>query len=595
MDNSKRFSMRLIYSILFFLLSFCVGAQEFGTLNRIVNDGIAARGLHYYDNTTATTTEINEALTYGVVGVHFIDKWNEIETSNGVYDFSNLYDNCLRFANAGLYYTIQINTGPDAPISGATDWLADLGVSTFTTSGGNENGPYPDYYSTLYETKLHALFDALNEYIHDNFSAAMQRYLVAQYVVLGSTGDTGPWKGNSCTPSNCLGYSDDNTWKDWSMEQVGYAQQSIYNARLTHSVGYNEGNNHESLDRMYGISPFYFAKNGEYSHDINFLGETVTDRSKLIKFFLRGEAQDDILNTTHAHRDGFQMIISALCAGMDYFNVTGGWFNQVIESGESEADHRMTDYFVKYAPHNLAASSKKAFIQLADKFSFDDLDRFPEGVTYGDLIGNSTGYNNRLASINNDATLGETFKQWARIDAVRDFINSSRITAVSNYAVTQGAPAYNPSANTLAYGNPYGYSQFSNYEFHISQTNPRTTSKGAWLVGSDTSVFGQYGRKFNASGDVMSFDVDDKWAGGATSKSVDITVTYYNEGTGTWKLFARTSVGISEIFSVTNTNTTKWKQRTATVNMALGTSVDFTLNYISGDNTIFSMIELETQ
>lgn len=583
--------MRKFLPILFLLTTLLSSAQGPFADHRVQRQ-LELRGVWGYGQNVSNSL-IAKYKRYGVKGIHKIGLWKDLEPINGGYDLINFAADVKRFVDSGLYVTIQLGAGNDAPISGSTHWLVDLGVDTFYSIGGNDNGPWPDSYNPVYKNRLTRLYDTVYKKIKATLPANKLKYVIGHYGVFGSTGDIAPYKGDCNSPSNCYGIADDDTWVEFEFEMLDSIKKAINRSSMLMVASVNTANDHRMLDQFAQQHPFGMDKAGDLSHDMLFTAEKLL--YEIPKTNKRGEVQGYPLDPTEPYQDDWQTFVVAVCGRLDYLNLPIGYFNNILQGSDTEPDPRVSGIFATYAPHNEVTTATKAFIQLADKIDYADSSRFPTN-TFGAMIEPSRYniYTNQLNTINS-SDKGESNKKFLRLNLIETHLNSARETAINAWAATYGA-TMSGKAGGDQHSIDCGVGMMKNHELHVTQIDPDNTSEGAYRVGGDTSIYGRFARKFNTAGDPMTFDIDNKWAGGRTSANIRYTITYLDNNNGVWALYAKQAPVMTEQLQVTNTNTGKWKQATVTVSgELLGTADDFALNYISGAKTTFSIIELAIQ
>jgi hypothetical protein len=496
-------------------------------------------------------------------GYHVTRLWSEIETSDGVYNWTALDNDLDEIEAAGLYASVQIQVGPSAPS------FVMSGAGTYTTTSGT----YPKYYSAYYKTKYYALLQAAAIHL------ATRPEVLAWQIAEGSTGDTGPdhgtlsvqYVGDPLVPQS----STEPKWKTFRYDAWA-AADSYLTTPLRLLI--NTGNDGEDVEYVRNTYPTAWIKAGDVSHSSIFSGSALYfDRPVMVS---RGEVQGDIFNSTHEMKDAFQLAVSAVTLNLSMFNTPGGWYNQMIGS-----DRRPNYFFNKYANDTAAETSTKAFIQMGRLVSLDDLTVWPED-TYGNLVTNTTDYNNTINSINNNTSWGATYKNVKKLKARQQYINATRRTNIINANSSNGS-LYNPTT-TNDYENDFVFSAPQYYSKFIA-TNPNSI-KPFYRQGSDTSMYGRLCAEIN--GTEISFDIDNAWASHATTANIQFDVWYLDDGAASWSIQANTGTGMMDVATQTNTGTGKWLKKTATVNnMVLGTSTDFKLKY-SSSTTKFTLIEI---
>ena len=140
-----------------------------------------------------------------------------------------------------------------------------------------------------------------------------------------------------------------------------------------------------------------------------------------------------------------------------------------------------------------------------------------------------------------------------------------------------------------------------NYHRFLYQIDPSGESIGWWHVGSNNWPYGRFARSFQASTgrNAMYFGLDNRFINDKSQAySIRISVTYYDEGNGTWELLYNDPlIGVRSAVSVTCFNTPTWKkvqlEFSAILNGGLEKGADLILRRVSGSDTKFHMIELD--
>ena len=140
-----------------------------------------------------------------------------------------------------------------------------------------------------------------------------------------------------------------------------------------------------------------------------------------------------------------------------------------------------------------------------------------------------------------------------------------------------------------------------NYHRFLYQIDPPAESIGWWHVGSNDWPYGRFARSFQSSTgrNAMYFRLDDRFISDKKkAHKVKVSVTYFDEGNGTWRLLFRDPViGVRSAVSVTCDNTARWKKVQleffAVFNNGLGNGADLVLRHVGGSDTKFHMIELD--
>lgn len=111
--------------------------------------------------------------------------------------------------------------------------------------------------------------------------------------------------------------------------------------------------------------------------------------------------------------------------------------------------------------------------------------------------------------------------------------------------------------------------------------------------------YGRYARRFdhNAGMNEMFFELDDNfYSNSQSANEATISVTYF-DGNGNWALNYFDGKNKQRAYQVKGNNTKRWITKTIKLNgyftNSLKRNADITLEYLSGDDTYFALIELE--
>ena len=528
------------------------------------------------------TSNIPDLLPYGIKGWLIAIQAKEINPTAGVYDFETWVgeqiDNLI--AN-DLQGGIIVTFGPVTP-----DYkMAQVG--TFTTAGGNDDGPYPYYFNPVYISWYYDFYQRLCTYIagmSDLRKSVLQFIQVAE----GSTGDTGPYKGTP-VDYNWDGQTSisDADWSDF--RHAAWAQFSIYNAPNASfcKMLLNPGNDNEEIDYQQDTYPDAYFKNGITSHQLGFDGETVVsernviDRGEMQGFWESDDWQEAPLQLNWA------LFCSFIALNLDIPNAPSGFINQAHGDNTD-----LWDFGQRYIGEDITAGiGMIAFRDMPDMAS----DRFPV-VPYGPVIdpARQGAYNSRVNKINTDYADKPSYQAWLLNNAIVTYFNEDRgndIAADLAFTGAQWAPG-NP------YLNSFGIGMLLNYEMFLYQYDPNNTSVGGYNVGpmSSTDLYGHYTRRtdFANGKDEMFLFIDEQLVGDA-SYTLTLRITYLDTGVNEWSLNYRDEYGPVAAFTNTNTGTGEWIQRTVTISNLQGKAytheTDFSLKYESGDDVHFAMVE----
>lgn len=494
--------------------------------------------------------------------VPIILKWDDLEPEPGKYAFAEKISKTLQTAHAdGLFVTLMIWVGPAAP-----KWIYTKGVPEVTTDRTvnalgqktNKQSTYPYYLHPEYKKAFHGLIDAFGSYVNTLPPDLHERIVFVQCAE-GSTGDGQPYKGH---PINKEQVISDEAWNAFRLEAWDRYRKAIPGMPIL--VNSDANGSLESqwlLENMEVIA----LKQGMFSH-----GYIVSDNDKRLaklaaieaeagqrgKFVLtRGEMDGELFEMGWSARNIPQALYwSGLFAShcrLDIWNVPD-------KALKDKANWPTLAFFNKYAGHKNASTAPAAFCALRDGLDASDFERFP-ATKFG---GNP--------------------------DKKKD---PERYLKIAQAYAAYGARMEDPEKatgggmdNRKAKGpNDVGWGTLpGNYFRFLTQIEPGSGDVGRWNI--DETIYGRFGRAFeHKSGKKqMRFQLDSAFA----SKIAKVTVTYLDKGTGAWSIGLQ---GKDPAARIDNTNSGEWKTKT----VVLQEVSEIILNYESGDDTIFHLIEVE--
>lgn len=542
-------------------------------------------------------------------GWRFIFIWHEFETSSDVFDYNYIKDQ-LDIAIAHDWdFGLQINISPSntgSPNTPAYLFSAPYNVPKITTSTGGE---YPYYLNSNFITRYLNMHEKLREYL-SSLSSTYTNRLKFWLSSEGKTGDTGPYGGtvtsvtiNGVTQPNPSAYEiTDSDWETYKRNNVWSVLSPLLATDLPNcSYAINGGVNFQSfqwgIDNIPGCSfktgyPTHTYSNGfekYYSQYIHELDGSSIDQGRCF-----GEFQDT-QNASWWTPSQKQNAFALFCSNLHH-GVSALCFNPNISNTLVGTDFRGHDFFNRHAGQRTPYSS--GFCQLRDMIDVAS-NRFPTSAPYGPIIDPSklASYTAQYNSIIADSADSKN-KQFRITNLTIDDINPSRITYIRTLFPGTSFHTLDNDQDQDAYNQEYIVDGIAdNYFRYITQYSPNTTSKGVWRLGPTTDFYGRYARSFDYlnSKTEMFFTVDEGLSG--SSNNSNITITYYDNG-GVWSLNTYTCRGKAEVQVVQCKNTSTWK--TIVVNIPdfqfggnLDNSSDFTLKYLSGSDTSFSLIEFE--
>lgn len=463
---------------------------------------------------------------YDVKGVHITFQSGQIRpTLAGAFDWSDLDAYIQEAADSGYWIGLQCQFGPDAT---EELWESGLIDSFMTDRPPGQNGPYPDYFDPIYIDYYYETLDSIINHIAA-YSTEIKDKILYYQISEGSTGDTGPYKGEPLNIADTIGME---RWiiefrhPAWDTLTAMIAESAHPELRLM----INYGNDASDLQYVRENYPLAWGKEGTLSHDVQFEGEeTFYSRDGI---YTRGEVQGYIINSgeggsQYKVREAFCLMASALNGGMRFINLTQGWMNTVQLPGESDADQRLFTFYNFYANN----ADRAGFIVPADRPSFDDTGRFSEAI-YGTLAaeGDSTDLlNERLLTLSDSTLYSEEFREFRKVKVTSKYLSWDRVQAIINDFPLLGfvkEEEEDPAGNEK---NTY-LDDFSvgGVEYYSQGMTLNQIVSGRARIGPDTSMLGRW----CAVGD-MKIDVNAGLMTGETRDSVRIRVWYYDSIPGT--------------------------------------------------------------
>lgn len=494
--------------------------------------------------------------------VPLILKWDDLEPVQGEYAFPLKIGKPLEAAHAdGLSVTLMIWVGPDAP-----QWIYAKGVPVVTTDRTvnalgqktDKQSKYPYYLHPEYKKAFHGLIDAFGSYIKTLPPALRERIVLVQCAE-GSTGDGQPYKGNPIDKKQDIS---EEVWNEFRLEAWDRYRKAMPGMPILVNSDANGGMESQwLLDNMEVIT----LKEGMFSH-----GYIVSDNDKRLAkhaaihaeankrgklVLMRGEMDGELFEMGWSARNIPQALywsgIFASHCRLDIWNVP-------TKALEDKANWPACAFFNKYAGHKNASTAPAAFCALRDGLEASDFDRFP-----------ATKFGGKPEKKRDAERYLKIAKAFAAYGARMEDPQKATGGGMINRKAT--------GPNDVGWGTlPGNYSRF------LTQIDPGSGDVGRWNI--DETIHGRFGRSFeHQSGKKqMRFQLD----AGFNAKKVKVTVTYLDKGTGSWSIGLPGKDG-TKIFQ--NKNSGGWKTQTVT---SSGIS-DIVLNYESGDDTIFHLIEVD--
>ena len=483
-----------------------------------------------------------------VKGAALIMRWNELESEPGKFRFDEVIRKQLEYAEDHGYYTfLKIWVAPNAP-----RWLYENGVpevamtKTINPLGKPRTGSFQHYLDPEYIVFYHRLINEFGKYIQSLPKNLQDRILFIQSAE-GSTGDGGPYKGDPLDSRYDINIEQ---WGDFRIKAWDVYKKAFSNEKgeLVKPILVNQDSNGEKeYNWLLNNMPVIGLKHGMFSHGYD-ISDTKTrlnywrnfnqkTKAKDIETFARGE-QDGEWEVYGWHTKNTELAfywagIFATYCGIDMWNIP-----TKASSGYKHKDG--INFFNKYAGQHNPATANAAFCA------------FRKGLDAADTITYPTGKYGAFERKNIDRYLkiAEAFSKFGAYQGDPE-------KATGGGMMNRQSKDYNDVGWDITEGN---------YQRFIEQIDAEKTSDGWWHVGPKESVYGRFARSFkieNGKGG-MYFDVNDDFA--KTAKKVEIRIVWLDKGFGEWNVcYNAKKTSDKTLFTVKNTNTGKWMEKTMLV------------------------------
>lgn len=552
--------------LLFALIVIHINAQTGIYAWTSINNAQKAHNIHQY--------KLN-----GYQGIRMIVPWYVIQPTERNLSFAFLKAAIKEVSDSGLNIELHIWAGPDAPIFGDYHWLAEKGVESFTTAGGSDDGPWPNYYNPVYKDAFNKLHSALADTLH-NLPPDQKLHLKSVFISSANTADLQAFKG--VPVGTTYGVNNDEVWQQYYRMQwetaYGFYQQ---NSSFMH-VTLNAGNLADNLQWIFDNAPDAYIKHGDRSHEYPLAGETYVLNWPR-KLYL-GEV-DASLKESRWPADHFQLIRSALStftSRLDFFDEWKDYRDMPV----------ITAFFNKYVSQFDPVTANKGFCALAEKISFEDTNtynRLDFGLLYSDLRAYSKAID-KINALNTDSF----YKQMKIVNTSMNYGNPARL-----YQLIRTGAGYAPEGPY--YVNDISFYTNENYSLNVRQLLINQTSTDARSFDAsldpEQSVYGRNGRKPKTyqGKKALYFRVDDNLITTKNKDTVTITVTYKDAGDALWQIQCS-----DQVKSIQNSNTGAWKQAVLAVNHfqrggQMQNNSDVILQILTGNPFPFDMIEVYNQ
>jgi hypothetical protein len=506
--------------------------------------------------------QISQAECPELRSVPLILKWDSLEPASGRYAFAEELGRPLQAAQeGGLYITLMIWVGPAAP-----EWIYQSGVPRVITNrnvnalGQKTDGQkeYPYYLHPEYKKRFMGLIDAFGKYV-SALPPALRARIVFVQCAEGSTGDGQPYKGKPLDQKYTIS---DEVWNDFRLEAWKRYRDAVPGIPILVNSDANGGletqwllENMDVIALKQGMFShgFQVSDNGERLAKFQALEAAAKQRGKPV--LTRGEMDGELFEMGWSKRNIPQALywsgIFATHCRLDIWNVP-------YQALKDRANWPAGAFFNKYAGHKDPATAPAAFCALRDGLDASDFNRFP-AAEFGGKPGQKKEVDRYLRITKAYASYGALMADPEK--------------AIGGGMINRKSSGPNDVGWDILSGN---YSRF------LTQIEPGSGDVGRWNI--DESIYGRFGRAFeHQSGKKqLRFQLDPRFA----AKQVKVSVTYLDQGTGSWSIGIPGKEGATRI---QNTNSRDWRTQV----VSLSGVTELVLNYETGDNTLFHLIEVE--
>ncbi len=524
-----------------------------------------------------------------VKGVFVAIPWSELEPADGQYNWKSFDATLERYAHAGLYIQFMTWVGPHSP-----RWIYSSGVPEVRTTpsrdphGKLRTWTYPFYLAPEYKNYYYRLIRAVAAHM-DALPPDVRARVVCIQTAEGTTGDEGGYKGDPLDEKYQL---PPGQWTAFKFETWKLFDSLYRPKRPPIHLLINSGNGGQYNDWLNQNLPDAWRKAGNPGH-----GYQLNDEKNMMAFF------DPLIN----HPDGERFLrvrseMDEMFKGwfqeapvwnMYWLNLWGLHFGLDIFQHESEAfENRAFDegfrFYAKYGGRKDASASPGAFCALRDGLDAGDLARFSvETFGPGTLHGSEEA---QRQGLQRTLRIAGAFARWGAQQ--EDPEKGMKVVMQNRDARKMNDVGWNIESG--------------NYQRYLRQWDPNGTSRGYWRQGPTDQPYGRFARGFDAADGktAMYFDIEDRFFGGkplAAAYPVDIRVIYLDRGEGSFAVkYDSVSQPEKTALEVKKTGSGRWKEAAVRISDGNFTnrcphSTDLMLVKISGDDTLFHMIEIDRE
>lgn len=525
-------------------------------------------------------------------GVVATTDWDKIEPQNGHFVWDSIDNKVRKITSKGLYVMMMIYHGDVCP-----NWVYEAGVPRvvsihYGTAARAEKATevvQPYYLDPNYKPLLSRMIQATAKHIA-SYPPEIRRYIVGVQCPTGKSGDPQAYYADPREKKYSIGLNDPR-WIDWTITMIKVYREAYKDFAPPFFLlfkGPNPATNEWLLKNIPDSwrKPHAIAQGYQFNGEIQVMNELYPQTSRF-KDGMVIRTRGELDNTQYFRKGWFTAapVWNVYWAGL--WNLTYGldiWC-QLTEVLEDDRHAKAFTFYSEYAGYKDPADSPGAWVALRDGLDCMDTIRFPENK-FGPVgphgAGSTSGNKDRYIRI------AKAFEPYGA--ALEDTDN----IALPNLQVRR------QSGINDVYGNIWP----GNYGMYLEQIEPNQTSQGYWRIGSKEQPFGRFARGFDVKKGktAMFFNLNDSFFANKSQTPphfISVRVVYYDKGKGSWSLkYDAVSNPQKVARTVINTNTNQWKEITVTLDDARlenrgPKKTDLTLQYESGDETLFHMIELK--
>lgn len=547
-------------------------------------------------------------------GWNFTFYWRDLEPEKGKFNWK-LFDDQIKIPiDNNLNVGFMVWVGQFSP-----EWVYEKdGVQkVYFNDKLHNDAYYPYYMNPAYKADYFAMMRAVADHIK-GMRLPIRSKITFWMSAEGSTGDETPYKA---VPLDSQFNISDKDWTEYKHEAWSFMYNFGNSIQPKLNILINPANSGKYFDYITTNFPHAWLKAGSLAHTYKFDGELAYyDRLKKVvrpdnnglDNRIRGESetvQSIGWFMQSPQQNNFSIITSSLHIGLDILNVRAD-----IESLTGNNTYPF-QFFNKYAGQRDPATATGAFCVFRDVLDASDTKRFPE-TKYGKVITKSRkNKKEKDEDAAANAGNGSPIPRQNEIseDRVQKILKEFEPYGAKNgttpeedlivYKGDDKRPAKIRKENLRRdlqdkYNDDFGTDLVpGNYFRFLEQYSPNTTSRGYWRIGPIDQPFGRFARGFDHSNGMseMFFSLDKNFYGDKAEHTITLSVTYFDKGNGSWSLNYYKGKNKVEAYKIGCKNTRRWVTKTvtitATIAKMLDHNTDFSLKYISGNDTIFGLIE----